>query len=66
MLWAAAVGAALTVSFTSLGLGDVCPHGPARLLTGIEALNGLLLIGWSPMFTYPALQASCKVTSSRD
>lgn len=48
-----------TVSYTSLGLGDVYPHGPARLLTGIEALNGLFLIGWSVMFTYPTLQATC-------
>lgn len=40
------------VSYTSLGLGDVYPHGPVRLLTGIEALTGLLMIGWSVSFTY--------------
>jgi Ion channel len=40
------------VSYTSLGLGDVYPHGPVRLLTGIEALTGLLMIGWSASFTY--------------
>jgi hypothetical protein len=27
-----------------------------RLITGIEALNGLLLIGWSASFTYLAMQ----------
>lgn len=36
--------------FTSLGVGDIVPHGGLRLLSGIEALNGLLLIGWSASF----------------
>ena len=40
------------VSYTSLGLGDVYPYGPIRLLTGVEALTGLLMIGWSASFTY--------------
>lgn len=34
-------------TFTTLGYGDVVPHGDLRLLAGIEALNGLLLIGWT-------------------
>ena len=40
------------ITYTSLGLGDVFPLGQARLLTGVEALNGLVLIGWSASFTY--------------
>lgn len=40
------------VSYTSLGLGDVYPYGPIRLITGIEALTGLMMIGWSASFTY--------------
>ena len=43
-------------SYTSIGLGDIYPLGSLRLLTGIEALNGLLLVGWSASFTYLALQ----------
>lgn len=39
-------------TFTSVGLGDIYPTGAMRLLCGIEALNGLLLIGWSASFTY--------------
>ena len=39
-------------AYTSLGLGDVLPTGPARLLAGVEALNGLLLIAWSASFLY--------------
>lgn len=43
-------------SYTSIGLGDIYPLGSLRLLTGIEALNGLLLVGWSASFTYLAMQ----------
>ena len=32
-------------SYTSIGMGDIYPLGPLRLITGIEALNGLLLVG---------------------
>ena len=45
------------VSYTSLGLGDIWPHGHVRLITSMEAINGLFLIGWSVTFTYPLLDA---------
>lgn len=44
-----------TVTFTSLGIGDVFPTGHIRFLTGVEALNGLLLIAGSASFIYFAL-----------
>lgn len=40
------------VSYTSLGHGDVFPSGHLRFITGVEALNGLLLIAWSGSFIY--------------
>jgi voltage-gated potassium channel Kch len=43
-------------TYTSLGYGDVIPLGDMRLLAGIEALNGLLLIGWSASYTYIAME----------
>ena len=43
------------VSYTSLGLGDVFPSGLLRFITGVEALNGLLLIAWSGSFIYIAM-----------
>jgi len=43
-------------TYTSLGFGDLTPTGPVRLLAGVEALNGLLLIGWSASFTYIAME----------
>jgi len=43
-------------TYTSLGYGDVVPSGDLRLLAGLEALNGLLLIGWSASYTYIAME----------
>jgi hypothetical protein len=43
-------------TYTSLGYGDVVPRGDVRLLAGIEALNGLLLIGWSVSYTFIAME----------
>lgn len=40
------------VSYSSLGLGDVAPTGGLRLLVGVEAILGLILIGWTITFTY--------------
>jgi hypothetical protein len=41
-----------TESYTSLGLGDIYPLGALRMLAGIEALTGLVMIGWTASFTY--------------
>lgn len=43
-------------TYTSLGYGDIVPHHALRLLAGMEALNGLLLIGWSASYTYIAME----------
>jgi hypothetical protein len=43
-------------TFTTLGLGDIYPTGPLRLLTSIEPINGLMLLGWSASFTYYLMQ----------
>ena len=40
------------VCYTTLGFGDLIPHGPIRLLAAVEALTGLLLVAWSASFTY--------------
>ena len=39
-----------TVTFTTLGYGDVVLGKGWRLLAAIEAANGLLLFGWSTAF----------------
>ncbi len=43
-------------TYTSLGYGDIVPYGPMRLVAGVEALNGLLLIGWSASFIYISME----------
>lgn len=43
-------------SYTTLGFGDIIAEGPIRIIAGIEALNGLLLVAWSASFTYLAME----------
>lgn len=43
-------------SYTTLGIGDILPHGHIRIMAGIEALNGLVLIAWSASFAYLAME----------
>jgi hypothetical protein len=39
-------------TYTSLGFGDVFPLGEIRMVAGMEALTGLLMISWTASFTY--------------
>jgi hypothetical protein len=41
-----------TVSFTSLGYGDIVLGPEWRMLGAIEAANGLILFGWSTAFLF--------------
>jgi hypothetical protein len=43
-------------TYSSLGLGDVFPLKGLHMLVAVEALNGLVLIGWSVAFTFLAMQ----------
>ncbi len=42
--------------FTTLGFGDIEPHGHIRHLVGLESLTGLLLITWTASFLYYEMQ----------
>jgi hypothetical protein len=42
--------------YTTLGVGDVYATGPMRIISGFEALNGLLLIAWSASFTFVSIK----------
>jgi hypothetical protein len=42
-------------TYSSLGYGDLVPSGALRMLAGAEALNGLLLIGWSASYAHVAM-----------
>lgn len=39
-------------TYSSLGYGDIVPTGDSRLLAGVEAVTGLVLIAWTASFTY--------------
>jgi hypothetical protein len=43
-------------NYTTLGVGDVVPSGPMRLLAASEALTGLVLLSWTASFTYLSME----------
>jgi hypothetical protein len=45
-----------TVSYTTLGFGEIVPTDDIRFLTGFESLVGLVLVAWSASFTYIEMQ----------
>lgn len=49
------------VTFTTLGYGDITLGAPWRLLSGAEALNGILLAGWSTALLFTVVQRSRKL-----
>lgn len=47
------------VTFTTLGYGDITlVEHDWRLLSGLEALNGILLVGWTTALLYVVVQRS--------
>ncbi len=53
------------ITYTSLGIGDIVPHGNVRFLVGLEALSGLVLITWSASFLYIEMQKFWKIRTSK-
>jgi voltage-gated potassium channel len=43
------------VSYTTLGFGDLLLPSRWRLLGGVEAMTGMLLLGWSTAFSFLVL-----------
>lgn len=48
------------VTFTTLGYGDITLAGAWRIISGIEALNGVLLLGWSTALLFTVVQRTWK------
>ncbi len=44
------------VTFTTLGYGDITLSEGWRILSGIEALNGILLVGWTTALLFAVVQ----------
>jgi hypothetical protein len=49
-------------TYSSLGYGDIVPSGALRMMAGVEALNGLLLLGWSACYAHAALDGISTAT----
>jgi voltage-gated potassium channel len=43
-------------TFTTLGYGDITIVGKWRFLSGVEAMNGILLFGWSTAMLFALIQ----------
>lgn len=42
--------------YTTVGAGDITPAGSLRMIVGVEALTGFMLIGWTISFAYLAME----------
>lgn len=45
-----------SVLYTTVGAGDITPEGSLRMIVGVEALTGFMLIGWTISFAYLAME----------
>lgn len=53
------------VTFTTLGYGDITLSEGWRLLSGIQALNGILLVGWTTAYLFAAVQRTWEGMADR-
>ncbi len=54
------------VTFTTLGYGDITLSSDWRLLSGFEAINGIVLVGWTTAFLFAVLQRTWAVADLSD
>ena len=54
------------VTFTTLGYGDMTLSEGFRLLSGIQALNGILLVGWSTALMFAVVQKTWEKDVEQD
>ena len=54
------------VTFTTLGYGDITLSEGWRLLSGIEALNGILLVGWTTAMIFSVVQHLWRVLGTNN
>jgi len=48
------------VTFTTLGYGDITLSEQWRILSGVEAVNGILLVGWTTALLFAVIQYAIK------
>ena len=52
--------------YTTVGFGDLIPHGPIRFMCGMEALTGLVMITWSASFTFLEMQRDWRIGRNQE
>lgn len=55
-----------SITFSTVGFGDIAPLGPIRFLAGTEALSGFVLITWSASFTYLEMEKFWRAADMKD
>jgi hypothetical protein len=50
------------VTFTTLGYGDIILDEKWRILSGMAALNGMLLVGWSTALLFTVVQRTWRLS----
>jgi hypothetical protein len=40
------------ITYSSVGYGDLAPVGALRIVAGVEAITGLVMIAWTASFTF--------------
>ena len=50
------------VTFTTLGYGDIVLDEKWRILSGMAALNGILLVGWSTALLFTVVQRTWRLS----
>lgn len=53
------------VTFTTVGYGDITLGEGYRLLSGIEATNGILLFGWTTAMLFSVVQRNWQIALGR-
>ncbi len=48
------------ITFTTIGYGDVVIDSEWRIIAGLEAINGIMLVGWSTAMVFAFLQVIYK------
>lgn len=55
-----------TVTYTTLGYGDITLPPVWRVMSGFEAMNGILLFGWSTAMFYAVVQKIVSLKNNRN
>ncbi len=55
-----------TVTYTTLGYGDITLPPVWRIMSGFEAMNGILLFGWSTALFFAVMQKIIVITKGNN